>query len=148
VLDVAVVVRVDRAAGEPQRVGHGGLVRAPVPDHHDAVDAEQARAPVGRVVDRPADPGEGLAAPVGVAFEQLSQHEPQHERGEVLQELQDDVAREAVHDDHVAAAPEEVTALDVADEGEVGVLELLVRLLEDVRALALLFPDVQDPRLV
>src|SRR5712692_746330 len=121
VLDLFVHLR----AGQPRRdadcILDGVGVRAAVRNHGDAADTQERRAAVFGIINLLLEILEG--APREQRAHLRGQRAPQRflqqagdELGHALAGLQRDVADEAVADDHVHVAGEDIAALDVAHE--------------------------------
>src|SRR5438067_173221 len=141
--------RVDRAAERARAAGA-------VADEADTVHAEQRRGAVLLPVDARAQPAERALeeqraehrerVPLDLAADRAAE-----ERCRALGGFQQHVAREAVGDDHVAGALEEVAAFDRPDEVHVPrSLEERQHLLHELVPLALLLADREqsDPRVL
>ena len=111
-------------------------------DDGDPVHSEERRAPVFGVVEYAQHFLEfhPRALPFGFAGEQLDR-EGRHG----LVELEEDVADEAVADEYVAYAPDDLAALDVAHEVEVALLEEGERLERELVSLGRLLSDIEKP---
>src|SRR5688572_22169205 len=148
--DVRVHLLLDEGRGRADRAADGARRRAAVADEDDAVDAEQRRAAVLGVVELLLQALEGgpheerAELRLEVATDLLARalgNVADHGLGQ----LEHHVAGEAVGDDHVHLAPQDVPALDVADEVHVRRLgQQAVRLLAELVALARLLADRQE----
>src|SRR5579884_267770 len=135
------------ARGEPDRVRDRTAAAASVRHHREAAQPEQVRAAVRVRVELRTEP------PRRGADEEAAELSPRrrldlvaqrveelHDRA--LEELERDVSREPVGDDHVGGASEQVAALDVAAEVEaVFVAEQPVRLERELVSLLVLLAD-------
>src|SRR5690349_13682306 len=126
-LDLLANVLVDLVLDELDQGADGAAIGAdaarPVADEAHAVDAQERGRPVLLPVDALLDPAqrgphEERAGACKPAARQLLAHHVGEQRGDALGGLEHDVAGEAVGDDDVAAALEDVPPLDVADEVE------------------------------
>ena len=119
-------------------------------DDDDAVDAEQRRAAVLRVVHAPAEPPErALREQVADTCRERARRAPRRSSVSTMStrlslDLQHDVAGEAVADDHVGHARVDVARLDVADEVHRRGLQQPVRLASQLVALRLFLADRQQ----
>src|SRR5438132_5008380 len=85
----------------------------------DAIDAEQRGAAECTVMEAAKQPRHSRESPVALRVQNPDDvllHQAHHEVEDALAQLQDDVAGEAVGDDHVGGAAVDVAALDVTDE--------------------------------
>src|SRR5438105_5815806 len=126
-------VVVDAARGEADRVRDRGARRVAVRDHGEPAEAEEICAAVGVGV-------EPVPEPPGSRANQQAAELAARRRGDLgaqrvedradrpFERLQDDIAREAVGDDDIGGAAEDVAALGVAGELEVARGEQLVHL--------------------
>src|SRR5688572_2478858 len=121
-----------------------------MPDEAQAVDAEERRAAELRRVDAAGESSEGGTrqhrpeARGGRRRQFLAQHRPDR-ADDAFADLQRDVAGEAVADDDVRLALEQVTGLDVADERQPAGLEGAERLAGELIALERLLADREQP---
>src|SRR5437868_12032622 len=139
-------VVVHSTGGQPDGVGDGGPRRVAVRDDGQAAEAEQVRAavrvgvealpqPSGSGTDE--EPADGAARIGGDLLAECVE-----QRGDrPLEELERDVPGEAVGDDDVGRAAEDVAALAVATEVEVARGEELMRLERELVALLRLLAD-------
>jgi hypothetical protein len=147
--------RVRRLRGDPDGVLDHPRPRASVRDDAHTLHAEQRRAAIPLVVE----PGAGSVetGPEGQQrqrrdrslLEVLAQR-AEDEAGDALEELDDNVADEAIADDDVGPVSDHVVRLDVADEMQVRGGQLGVRLAGLLVPLVDLLADVQqaDPRVL
>jgi hypothetical protein len=154
VADLKVQTHVRELLGAADGALHGPCVGAAVGDETAAVQAQQRSSPVLAVVHPLSEAvenrlGQGVAElAAGTRRHLLPQH-PQQHLAERLGALQHGVADEAVANDHVHFAIENVPPLDVADEVEAGRLEHPEDLAGELRPLPLFLADRQyaDARL-
>src|SRR6516225_2201332 len=114
---------VDAAGGEPDRVRDRPPRRVAVGDHGEPPQAEEVRAAVRvRIEARPEAaqrrPDEQPAEPPGKGCGDLAARRVEQLADRALEQLQRDVPREAVGDDHVGRAAQQLAALRVAEEVE------------------------------
>src|SRR5690606_24461210 len=135
----------DRLTGHADRVLDRARRGLAVTDDGDAVDPEQRRPAVLRVIQYPRDP---LQVHLGPLLLQLPGDELVDETRDGLVELQQHIAGEAIRDQNVADAGDDVATLDVAHEIEPAPLQEAVGLHGELIPLLRLLSDVQeaDPR--
>src|SRR5262249_2335299 len=126
----------------------GLLGTAAMADDRHALDAEQRRAAVARVVEDAPDARHRVTA--GDLAAELLVHELVEELRDRLIELEEDVADKAVADHHVevavrTTAAQDVAPLDVAGEVEPALHQQLVRLFHRDVALLGLLADGEQP---
>src|SRR5262249_12696332 len=123
--------------------------RAPVADDAQAVEADERRTAVFRVVHPFAE------AAIGLSRQQVADTRAERRRQLVVQQpldgfyepfadLERDVAGEAVTHDYIGSPGVDVASLDVANESDRRSLQKLVRLSSQIVALALLFTNREE----
>src|SRR5581483_5915540 len=135
--------------GDPDGIADGPRVRAPVSDDADAVDAQEWRATVFRIVElrpdatehrletEPQKGGDGVGS-------DLRANDAEHARSDAFGELDEDVPHEAIRHDDVRPARGDVLALHVADEAHRRIPERPVGLLHAHGSLLLLLADAEQ----
>src|SRR5829696_7808304 len=145
-------VVLDPAGGEVDRVRDRAPGRVAVCDHREAAEAEQVRAAVRVRVERRAEPSgrrsdqETAELPARRRFDLLAQR-VQHRLDRAFEQLQGDIAGEAVADDDVRGPGEQVPALGIAGELELARRQERVRLERELVSLLRLLADREQAHL-
>src|SRR5690349_590203 len=117
-----------------------------VTDDRERADTEQRRTAALSVVDTLPEAPEGVAAS-GIVGERRTELLAQHvldELDEAFADLERDVAREAIADDDVGLAGEEIARFEVADEVQTGISQEPMRVTNELGAFAGFFADRQQ----
>src|SRR5436190_15176286 len=142
-------VVLDSPRRKANRVGDRAARGVAVRDHREAPQSQQVRAAVGVGIEALAHPARGrpdqepTELPAGRGGD-LRTKRVEQRLDRPLEELQADVAGEAVANDDVGGALEQLAALDVAAEPKLARLEQRVRLECEVVALLRLLSDRQE----
>src|SRR6266536_2049568 len=145
-------VVVDPPGGEANRVRDCPAGGVAVRDHGEAPEAQQVGASVGVGVEPVPEtprggPDQGAAELAARGRRDIIAKGIQEIRDRPLEQLEDDIAGEAVGDDDVGGALEDVAALGVSSEVEIARRQELVRLERELVSLLGLLADREQPDL-